>query len=47
MFIKIKRRNASNTHFSTFSLTVIILLDENNVCLTTLCGLNFLSIDPQ
>jgi len=40
-------RNDSNTHFSTLSLAVTLLLDEINACLTTLCGFNFQSVDPN
>jgi len=34
-------RNASNTHFSILSLALTGLLNEVNVCLTTLYGFNF------
>ena len=43
----IVKRNASNTHSSTFSLALICLLDEINVCPTTLCRFNFESVDTQ
>jgi len=39
--------NANNTHFSTLSLALTLLLDEINVYPTTLCVLNFQSVDPQ
>ena len=39
--------NASDIHFSTSPLVLDLLLDEINVCPTTLCGFNFQIIDLQ
>jgi hypothetical protein len=44
---KVKSRNASNIHFSILSLVLTHLLDEINVCPTTLCMFNFQSVDQQ
>jgi len=42
-----KKKKTSNTHFLTLSLAFTFLLDEINICLTTLCGFNFQSVDSQ
>ena len=40
------RRSGSNTLFWTLSLVLTLLLDEINVCLTTLCWFHFQSVGP-
>jgi len=41
-----KKRNTSNTLFSTLSETLAILLDEINVCLTNLSDIHFQNVGP-
>jgi len=40
------KRNANNTLFLTLSQTFTILLDEINVCPTTLSGFHFQNVGP-